>query len=465
MAINGQLLQQAGQGDAYVLPAFNSDRITERLDHAESMKAAKAAAAAKAKQDRDNRLDELMKWNPEQAWYPHTEQTNNAIKDVYNTMTEIRKSGVEPTPDQLNLLNQKKWNAEVLAKKSQDIKVLYPQLKEEIEKSDKYTDKAYLNSKLNDEIFSEPDVNKIDFNNLGNISSDPKAFKHGDWVADFADSLPEQIESIFGQMSVDGGSVLVDKEVKSKFLDLDSNGNVRYDKNGKPLVKISNETIDLALQDPRYAYHIQEELSKPNAKYKTASEIVKNELSTFAKREEKTNYNKGFDKEKDKDKLIIGQANDVYRNQNSKNKSTGVGKVHEGWVPVEYTLNPEKFKNVPVTSDIVIDPKTNTQKTDNVGVQNYTISKLFQKPVDAKTGEILHGEKEDVLRHKNGVVYKWFAEASREEGKSKKTVTEFIPYEKLESFFVSRGIDVNKMGNDPLGINISTEDPLGLGIK
>lgn len=448
MAINGQLLQQAGQGDAYVLPAFSADKITERLDHAEAVKSAKAAAEAKAKQERDKRLDELMKWNPAQAWYPHTEQTNTAIKNVYDTMTEIRKSGTDPTPEQLNMLNKAKWDAEVLSKKSNDIKALYPQLKEEIEKSDKYTDKAYLNSRLNDEIFSQPDVNKIDFDKLGTLSADPRAFKHGEWVKDFADTLPEQIESIFGKMSIDGGDLIVDKEVKSKFFDLDANGNVRYDKNGKPAVKISDETIELALQDPRYAYHVQQELSKPDAKYKTPGEIVKNELSTFAKREEKKSYVKGYsDKEKENDAVKISTTYDQVRNFNMAGRSQVDKSKHvtAGWIPEVKSLYLKKDKVVKIDSPVLIDANTN-KTIQNVGSKDFSGLELQLLPVNPENGHYLYGPKENALSNPK-YIYKWVLAGSTNEGtESRPKIKDYIiPYEHVRpQMKAAYGIDLDE---------------------
>lgn len=455
MAINGQLLQQAGQGDAYVLPAFNSDRITERLDHAQALKSAKAAAEAKAKQERDNRIDELMKWNPEQAWYPHTEQTNAAIKNVYDKMTAIRKTGADPTPEQLNDLNKSKWDAEVLAKKSQDIKGLYPQLKEEIEKADKYTDKTMLYSQLNDEIFSQGDVNKIDFNKLGTLPSNPQAFKHGEWVTDFAKTLPEQVESIFGQRSVDGGDLIVDKEVKSKFFDLDAGGNVRLDKEGKPVIKISDDTINLALQEPRYAYHVQEELSKPGAKYKTPQEIVKSELSSFAKREEKSNYTKGFsNKDKENDEVKVTTTYNQVRNFNLAGRSEVDKSKHvtPGWIPEVKSLYIKKDKQVKIDSPILIDANTN-KVIENVGAKDFEGLELQLRAYNPENGHYVQGTQKDLLNSPK-YHYKWVLSGSTNEGTENKPKMKdyIIPYEHVKpQMKAAYGIDLDERNPKEIG--------------
>jgi hypothetical protein len=151
----------------------------------------------------------------------------------------------------------------------------------------------------------------------------------------------------------------------------------------------------------------------------------------------------------DNDKLILGENTDVYRNQNI-DTSGGSGKSTEtrsGWIPREINLNSNKFKNIPLNPNKTI----NTENAKDInakhaGVLDYTFTNAYLKPVDAKTGGIIHDSKEAVLKHKNTIVYKWFIEGKREEekGKHKKEITELIPYDKVETFFKGRGLDLNK---------------------
>lgn len=454
MAINGQLLQQAGEGDAVIFGPSDYG-IGERLDKRDALRTARIAADAKAKQERDNRLDELMKWNPEQAWYPHTEQTNTAIKNVYNKMTEIRKSGTEPTPEQLNELNQTKWDAEVLAKKSQDIKTLYPQLKQDINATDKYTNKEYLQSRLNDEVFGQPDVNKIDFNNLGNITSDPKAFNTTLWVKDFAESLPENIESMIGSMQVEGGDLITDKEVKSKFFDLDASGNIRRDKAGKPVIKVSDETVNLAMQEGRFAAHVNEELSKPGNENKTAKDIVKQELSPYASRQEKLNASQGFsNKEKENDEVKVTTTYNQVRNFNLAGRSEVDKSKHvtPGWIPEVKSLYIKKDKQVKIDSPILIDANTN-KVIENVGAKDFDGLELQLRAYNPENGHYVQGAQKDLLNSPK-YQYKWVLSGSTNEGTATKPKMKdyIIPYEHVKpQMKAAYGIDLDERHPSEIG--------------
>lgn len=468
MAINGQILQQAGQGDAYILPAFNSDRITERLDHLEAVKAAKIASAAKAKQDRDKRLDELMKWTPEQAWYPHTEQVNGKVKEVYNYMTDIRKQDGEPSPDQMNTLNQKKWEAETVAKKSQDIKALYPQLRQDINGMDKYTNKEYLQSRLNDEIFGDDgkkDVNAIDFNNLGNITSDPKAFNAQAWTEDFAKSLPENIDSMIGTMQAAGGDLITDKEVKSKFFDLDSNGNVRY-QNGKPVINVSDETVDLATQEPRFNAYVQDQLSRPENKYKTPKDIVTKMLTPYAKREEKLNVSKGFSNDEKDSDVNVATAYDQTRSMNDWDPKTGKTAEFQYNAPITKSLYDKKDKKVMFNSPVYIDMKTGkaVPSKESIGNKNITPVELQLLPYNPKKNQIVL-TKDGTTRNPD-YLYKWYLTGTYNIGEGVKQQQRhvLIPTDNIKPQLKSAyGIDVDEI-EDPMGLNIkkTSDDPLGI---
>lgn len=446
MAIDGTLLQQAGQGDAFILPAANTDRLTERLDMVKLEKQRKAAAEQKAKEERDRRLDELMKWNPEQAWYPHTEQLNKKVSDVYNYATELKMKGAT-SPEAERQLKQMQWDAEVTAKKSQDLKSLYPQLRQEISSQDKYTNKDYLYSKLNDWAFGmdgKKDVNEVDFAAISNIYNDPKAFNVRPWSEDFAKSLPEAVSSQFGTMSTDGGTLLVDKETKSKFFELDANGNVKIDPTTKaPIINISPETVNIAMQEPRFRMFVESELAKPGNEYKTAKDIVKEVLAPYAVREQKQTISKGYsDKEKEDDSDITNHF-DTEDNFNLNKKGGTEREVVKSWAPHEVRIG-QKEGDTPlfINGQTLIDPNTNSTFKDVdgkpiVGDQKVTVTRLRLMPFDEETGKILPGSKSEIDKYKNDhkVGYKWVAGGimhTINEYGEKKEVPVMIPYDEVK---------------------------------
>lgn len=465
--MQGTILQHAGQGDAHIGSVFDTRSLDRRLALIDAQKARKAAAEVKAREDRDKKIDDLMKWNPDGAWYPHTEQLNQKVKNVFDYGTQLKMSGARPTPEQERQFQDMKWDAEVTAKKSKDLQSLYPQLRGQIGQTDKYTDKALLNTKLNDEMFGidgKKDVNQVNFDRLNNLTQDPDAFKVTEYSRDFAKSLPEMIDTQIQTLQLNGGPVIQDKEIKSKFLDLDANGNVKYDKNNNPIIKLTPDTVDLFMQEPRVKAYVEAAKANPENKYTTDAEIVKGLLSPYASRAEKISITKGKSEGGDKkDSPILSVTKDVYRNRNAQMPS-GKYSTTKGWIPLEADLNQEKFK-------LLLNPRNrvnvedNTDHPETAGAANYTLTKILYLPVDSKTGQRLHGDKNVILK-KPGVVFKPFVEGVRHEeiDGEKTNKTELFPYEQAKSYLDAAGVDLNELGfNNPLGINnTSKSDPLGI---
>lgn len=470
--MNGLLLQHAGQGDAFILPTIQSEHVGNVMQQMAMAKKLKEGDQDKLRAERDKKLDELSKWNPDAAWYPHTKQVEKKVQDVYDYNTELKKIGKKPTPEQEDKLIRMKRDAEIAANKSKDLKQLYPQLRSQIGQTDKYTDQGYLHSKLNDEIFGmgEKDVNEVDFDKLNNLVNDPKAFKIGEYTKDFAKSLPNMVDSTISTLNAEGGAILEDKEVKSKFFDLDQNGNVKIDpRTGSPKIKITPETTSLFLKEPRVQAYLEEEKLKPENKYATDTELVSKLLAPYASREERVSVKKGYsDKQAKGDDNVLAVNTDVTRNRNIYNQESKKYSTESGWVPKEVDLNPEKFKNILINPSNTVNVENNQENnTKRAANEPYTLTKVLLLPVDAKTGQRIHGEKNKVLKHQNGIVYKTFVEGVRnyEENDEKKRATEIFPVEQVKSFLDAKGVDLSKYGfNDPLGIGNSTQekDPLGI---
>lgn len=473
MAIDGTILQQAGQGDAYILPAFNSDRITDRLDTIRANQVAQQKLAAQAREERDKKLDDLFKWNPEQAWYPHTQQLNNKVKDVYDYTTELKKASMmrNLSPEEEVTLKQKQWDAAVTAKKSKDLQQLYPQLRSDINSTDKYTNKSWLQAALNDEVFGvegNKDVNEVNFERLGKLTSDPRAFNVQEWTKDFATALPETVNSMIGSMNVEGGSLITDKEVKSKFFDLDPSGNIRYE-NGKPKLKITDETVNLAMQEPRVRSYVESKMLEKNSRYKTSQDVIRDLMAPYAAKETTINVTKGFsDDEKGKDdEVTMTPAYDIERNFNMSQDSKSP-RVKAGWVPQEIRLDGKKMdKPIQINAKRYIDEESNQFIDNQIGDRPIKITRLQQRPIDSKTGRMLIGKKDEVIRNTNPVRYEWFVEATYDEERGKNKITKkiLIPYDDVKTDLNSAySIDLEQQGLiDPLGLKIKTnEDPLGI---
>lgn len=438
---NGLLLQQAGQGNAYILPRQDMSGMANLA----RMKAAQEAAKQKREMEqraiRDKHIDELMKWTPDQAWYPHQEQLNNAVDEAFQFRANMIKND-DLSPEARLEYERRKQRAASISAKSQDIQKNYDIWKQQINQGDKYTDKNYLQSKLNDQIFGldgNKDVNEIDFQGINDVvqGRDPNAFKVQEWASDFAKTLPETIENNLGKYNAANGQFITNEQVKSKFFDLDENGNVVY-QNGKPVIKVNDETVGLALQEPRTQQWVEQQLQLPQNKYKTEKDIVTELLSPYANIQSKTTLTKGFKPPSaGKGKDDMEGISWTYDQPWKTNVGQGGSGIADGYLPTEIRLGGKKLdKKIMIRSGDIIDESTNQRipENDMVGDKEMKVTRIAVVPKSTSTGKYTVRSQAQLENDPN-TTYEWvaFGQMIQKKGGREIVKNVMIPYNQVSN--------------------------------
>lgn len=438
---NGLFLQQAGQGDAYILPGVDQSGLLNVLHDQKARAAAEQKRADQQRALRDKQLEEMMKWTPEQAWYPHQQQLDDSVQRVFEKQRDMAYNE-DVSPQARYELAALRQRSESIAAKSNAIKKQYGDWNAQIKNADKYTDKNYLQSRLNDEVFGNDgnkDVDSVDFDSINNIvlGRDPNAFKVQEWAKDFAEGLPEYVDVNLGTYQTPTGEFVKNDQIKSKFFDLDQNGNVKY-VNGKPVIKVNDETVGLALQEPRTAEWVSQQMSLPQNRYKTEKDIVTELLSPYATIQQKTSLSKGFKPESSGGSGKSDELEGITWSYDQPWKTT-IGKggtgIAEGHLPVEIRLGGKKLdKKMLVRSGHIYDENTNQpiSDMDQVGDKEMKVTRIALVPKNTANGRYMVRSKAQQETDPN-TTYEWvvFGQMIQKKGGREVTRNVMMPYKEV----------------------------------
>lgn len=455
MAVSGLLLQQAGQGDAYILPGMDMSGLAHVGRMKQAQELAKQKLEAEQRAIRDKRIDEMMRWTPEQAWYPHQQQVDNYVNDVYGQMTQMEASG-DMSPQARAELNRRKQVAASASAKSQSLQKQYPQWRQQINEADKYTDKAYLNSRLNDYVFGQDgnaDVNNVDFDAINNTVSgrDVNAFKVDDYAADFAKDLPFMVDQSITTTYQAGTPFAEINSYKSKFVKTNADGSVARDSQGRPIINVTDETMNLAKQDPRMAEWLAVKAQETG---KSEKELFTGLMSPYATIENKATLQKGFKPSGGRgsgeaDKEMVWSYDQEYRT-NAGDKSSPDWRT--GVHPVEVRMTGKKLdKKILVNSPYIYDEHTNSSLSNKemVGDRSMKVTRVALVPRDVKTGKWVVGDQATVASNPD-YTWEWVAygELSYKDRQNKEhTKAVFVPYNTVNNDIQS-AYDLNLYDRD-----------------
>lgn len=451
--MNGQYMLSGGQGEAFILPAADMSGLGNQIHYLNAQKRQKEQDALKAKQAQDKAFAEEQKWNPGKAWYFHTDELNGKVKNVFDLQTQIHQG--DNSPETARKLRDAKWDAETTARKSQNIQELYPQLQSQINQGlDKYEDKALVKTKLNDEVLRKGSVNDFDFEKASDIKgfTGNDTFKDREWAVDFAKSIPEIVQSEITNL---GNGAINDKEFKSKFYELDVNGNPKRASDGTAILKDSPEVLTAMKQEPRA---VRKAAALVEAgKYKTIDEALREEyLRPYASTQVKESQTRQFAPKSSSgktDDVTLTHAYDTEENFNL----AGVGgkQVVKAYSPHEVRIGGKQSeKPVNLNAQTYIDPNTNTYYKDEtgqplVGDKEITSTRLRLVPFDTKNNRILTTTKAQSKGDNPDREWRWYVTGvmtgKDEEGVHTVKKPVMIPYDEVkDELKEKRGIDLSE---------------------
>lgn len=240
--------------------------MAEMLDKYERRQHEQMASQQKRRDDqiRDNskNLDELFKYQPQAALSQFDEETQAMVSDYYNFGTSIYKGAESPTAEQRKELAQRKYAIEGRLNKVREYKSKIDNLLSiaEKDKSGEFDTKALYNRLYS--TIQNKGIDDLDMEDLDNIARSPDVYFGDKVIKNFADTIPESIDSFIEENS-DPSRPYRDKiQVKSKFLALDDSFEPMYDENGRPILNITPTLLNMAKKNERVNLQIQAETER-----------------------------------------------------------------------------------------------------------------------------------------------------------------------------------------------------------
>jgi hypothetical protein len=444
-------------GNASIYPAGPS-----ALDYLQKSKQHKDAMALKQKAQRDKDVDEKLKYSPEAIFHPFEQEHSKNISDILEHSKNIALSGrpIDYTnPDYIELEKKKNKTLQNV-RKGEDVKKSIGETLQAA-KQDPFTDYGKALTIVNDN-YMHPDgaykkIDEVSPEEIRNSINNPQTLNPANVTQAFVKTIPEQVNQIVKQRSVnvgnDNGIAFDEIKEANKFY------NVGPD--GKMQINITPETKELfKSMDPRMQGYIDMQLSKPENKGKTEDDIVRDLISPYAYTNKIVNRS-GVTKESkgrgsgsgSNDDVTLTHMYNTEENYNLNGKGSNPAlNVTTSYSPHEVRLGGAKAdKGIYINAKTLIDPNTNGHfKDDNgnpiVGDKKITVTRLRLMPFDESSGKIII-DKEDNIKNKN-LSYKWYAYGVAHEKDDTGKNTEkpvIIPYDQVQGDVKEKlGVDLDQ---------------------
>jgi hypothetical protein len=232
-----------------------SPNLFNLIQREEAKAAADEAAKAKARQQRGKEFTDLLKWSPEKAWMPYTDEIKKRVHETYDYASKVY-SDRDPTNQEKAEIYKRQTDLDADVKRTNEFKKavedavalaandpeINQQALEDRLGSIHVDDKGNLRpiSELNPELITE-------------LYEDPSFYNRSVIAENFAKSIPEQIRSMVDPTMTGHDEITI----KSKFVQLDEDGNTVYDENGKAVPNITNEMVALAMNTPNMKLQVE----------------------------------------------------------------------------------------------------------------------------------------------------------------------------------------------------------------
>lgn len=217
-------------------------------------KSAEAKAAAEQAQENRKNLQDALKYNPEAPMAEYDAQLKQALNEQFiPKVAGYYKGGRVPAAHELADIRKSQNDIEIKVGKIQAAKDNLGEVMERT-KNDKEINQDYVYQKLEDFIYTSDkegrkalkEISDLDPESIKDILSAPEAFNRDAVLTNFANAIPANMESIIKENGDPSRPYRTQKQIESKFLILDNDGNRQYDENGNVLLNLTPETLRLA---------------------------------------------------------------------------------------------------------------------------------------------------------------------------------------------------------------------------
>lgn len=297
----GLINYQQGKGEAYIASGLDTTMMREKLRLGEQSQARLARALTNQKNKRKEDINELL----ENDIAIPDERDQGAINDALNELNKyIVDNGdnediFNRTTETYRKYKDLKRKAEVGATQSNRDQSEFATATNAISKlpSTSMIDKGAYADAWHTYYFGVDGNKNVFSGNKGVRPKEADYLNEGLWINKFVE---DQVEEFTGTTSnlIPGkkGDFLESRTVTGKFYKLDSEtGKVEIDSKGVPIIEVSDNTANAALQDAAWRGYIDGQIEKnPDHKGKTPEELTKEKLATRAYKNEVSKMGKGF---------------------------------------------------------------------------------------------------------------------------------------------------------------------------
>lgn len=321
MAIHPKgLPYQQGMGEAYIFPKADLSGMRRLTDQMERRGNALLEDQRKEQEHRQRQIRDIMDKNYDLGQQRDIAVIGAETQKMRDYVTEQLGSGNRNvlragTPEwseykkmEDNIINAAKNSTaeyQNVAKAIQQIK----------SSSDPYLDKEKAIAQVLDYYYGQDGKKTIFSENYGTMPNwMDGAFHSGRWVEDFVKDLPEVVSSTISNTPTADGNYIDTTEATGKFFEQNSDGSIAL-KDGKPIIKVNENTVALALQDERWKRYIEDELKREENKGLTPEQLTIQKLSPHSYMNITRERKKGFSKDQPHKGGAASRKKEVYARQ------------------------------------------------------------------------------------------------------------------------------------------------------
>ncbi len=316
----GLINYQQGLGSAVILPKGDQSSLKRLTDIKAKGNDELVALQAREKARQDQLTQSIVNRDVK----PPARRDMEAVRGVVDEMQqyiidqqaqgkdEVFKVGTPEWKHLQDLQQRAIWGAEqsVAEQKWVDETIIQIRMAK-----DPYLDKEKAIGMILQHYYGQDGGKNIYTEDYGQRPNWEEAFNEGAWLQDFVDDLPEIVSQTNQLKWGPGGTFIETEQVKGKLFELNEDGTIKTDQEGRAMIKASDETVRMALQDSRFKRYIEEQLSLPENADKNANDLVKEKLQGYGFANVIKDRKKGYARDKPRSQRSGYTQEDIFARQ------------------------------------------------------------------------------------------------------------------------------------------------------